>query len=275
MRNKPTFFTLWLGANDVLGWATGGGTGAVVPENSTAPWVAPGVLVNPSLVIANISRAVDSLTSTGAKGVLATIPYVNSTPYFTTVPAYCVALTRQGQVDTLNNAYSAAIQVNPSFKWVLGANAPVMVDSTVPGLYMRKVTPEDYIVLTATTALGQGQGVITPLKDEWVLDKTEAAIATDYTKKYNDGIKSIATAKGLALADMNAYMTTFTSGITYNGVAMNAKFISGGAFGLDGVHPTPKGYALIANEFIRVINKQYGSKIPAVDVNKYRGVVLP
>ena len=31
-------------------------------------------------------------------------------------------------------------------------------------------------------------------------------------------------------------------------------FASGNLFSLDGVHPTPRGYAVVANEFIRVIN---------------------
>jgi hypothetical protein len=275
LRNNPTFFSLWLGANDVLGWATGGGTGPVIPKNNTNPLIFPGSLTNPSYVISSIDAAVTSLIANGAKGVIATIPDVSSTPYFTTIPTLCIALTRQGQVDTLNNLYAGAISINPQLKWILGANAPLMIDSTVPILYMRKVTNEDYIVLTATTVLAQGAGVSTPLIDKWVLDKTEAAIATDYTSEYNAGIINIASTKGLALADMNTYMSTFKSGIIYNGVSMSTTFVSGGAFSLDGVHPTPKGYALIANEFIRVINAKYGSTIPGVDVNKYRGVVLP
>jgi hypothetical protein len=275
LRNNPTFFSLWLGANDVLGWASGGGVGAVMPENNTNPLIVPGSLTNPNFVVGAIDAAVTKLTANGAKGVIATIPDVSSTPYFTTVPTLCIPLTRQGQVDTLNFLYAGAITANPALKWVLGANAPLMVDSSIPGLFMRKVTAEDYIVLTASGVLATGGGVVSPLADKWVLDKTEAALAADYTQKYNAGIKSIAAAKGLALADMNAYIKTFKSGIVFNGVAMDAKFVTGGAFSLDGVHPTPKGYALIANEFIKAINAKYNSSIPAVDVNKYRGVVLP
>ncbi len=275
MRNNPTFFSLWLGANDVLGWATGGGTGAVMPLNNSNPLILPGSLTNPAFVVGAIEAAVNAVTSKGAKGVLATIPYVSSTPYFTTIPTKCIPLTRQGQVDSLNFAYAAAIAVDPSMKWVLGANAPVMVDSAVAGLNMRKVSADDYIVLPASAEFANGAGTLIPLADKWVLDRTEAKLATDYTTAYNDGIKNIATTKGLALADMNSYMNTFKSGIVYNGVSMNAAFVTGGAFSLDGVHPTARGYALIANEFIRVINAKYNSTIPSVDVNKYDGVVLP
>jgi hypothetical protein len=44
---------------------------------------------------------------------------------------------------------------------------------------------------------------------------------------------------------------------------------------LDGVHLTPRGNAMLANEFIKAINLKYGSTIPQLDVTKYGGVVFP
>jgi hypothetical protein len=41
------------------------------------------------------------------------------------------------------------------------------------------------------------------------------------------------------------------------------------------VHLTPRGYALVANKIIKTINEKYKSTIPAVDVNKYSGVLFP
>jgi len=94
---------------------------------------------------------------------------------------------------------------------------------------------------------------------------------------YNAKIKSLATAKGLAFVDANARMTELNamSGMQYDGVKYSAKFITGGTFSLDGVHLTGRGYALIANEFIKAINKQYKSTLPVVNVNNYSGVKFP
>jgi hypothetical protein len=44
---------------------------------------------------------------------------------------------------------------------------------------------------------------------------------------------------------------------------------------LDGIHLNAKGNALLANEFIRVINKHYGSVIPALNANAFSGVLFP
>jgi hypothetical protein len=37
-------------------------------------------------------------------------------------------------------------------------------------------------------------------------------------------------------------------------------------FSLDGVHPAPLGYAVVANEFIRAINATYDANIEPVDL---------
>jgi lysophospholipase L1-like esterase len=63
---------------------------------------------------------------------------------------------------------------------------------------------------------------------------------------------------------------TSASGITANGFTLKSTYVTGGAFSLDGVHPSPRGYALIANEFIKAINAKYGSNLKGVDLGNYR-----
>ena len=52
-------------------------------------------------------------------------------------------------------------------------------------------------------------------------------------------------------------------------------FVTGGSFSLDGVHLTGKGYAVIANEFIKAINAKYKSNLRQVNPNNYSGVKFP
>ena len=53
------------------------------------------------------------------------------------------------------------------------------------------------------------------------------------------------------------------------GIDYSADFVSGGLFGLDGIHPTPFGYAVLANEWIEAINETYGAEIPVVNLFPY------
>ena len=74
---------------------------------------------------------------------------------------------------------------------------------------------------------------------------------------------------------MNAYFKNITSGIQWNGEVYNAQFVTGGFYSLDGYHPNQKGYALIANEFIRAINAKYKSTIPQINCFECDGILFP
>lgn len=96
---KPTFFSLWIGNNDVLSYATNGGTNSLTSGGVTTYTAAvdqtgninPATyksndITDPGVVAASISYYVDKLTANGAKGVIANIPNVTTIPFFTRVP---------------------------------------------------------------------------------------------------------------------------------------------------------------------------------------------
>ena len=70
-------------------------------------------------------------------------------------------------------------------------------------------------------------------------------------------------------------MNDINSGIVYNGITMNAKFVTGGTFSLDGKNLNPIGQAMIANAFIEVLNEKFNAVIPHADVTKYYGIKFP
>jgi len=49
-------------------------------------------------------------------------------------------------------------------------------------------------------------------------------------------------------------------------VELNARFVTGDIFNLDGGHPTTVGYGVVANELIKAINAAYGSNISEVNL---------
>jgi lysophospholipase L1-like esterase len=95
MTKNPTFFTNWIGSNDVLAYATAGGAQAdgVTPaaDHNATGNLNPATYgfndITNSGVFNNVyTNIINTLTINGAKGVVCTIPSVTSIPYFTTVP---------------------------------------------------------------------------------------------------------------------------------------------------------------------------------------------
>ena len=290
---KPTFFTNWLGNNDVLGYATSGGTAA--PLTGDAEFTT------------KYTAVTDELTAGGAKGLLATIPNVVNVPYFTTVPtASTIASVSAAPVPpSIVASLTAGLGLTPtqasSIRFGLFIQA---LNSTTGTVVTREATATDLLLLPASSVIGtpsttpnpfpRGFGLViagltpqqagglavaapaNPLPNALVLDAAEVTLVQNRTAALNTIITNLANSKDLALFDAN----TFFNGIARNGVVVNgvnntASFISGNLFSLDGVHPTPRGYAVIANEMIKVINAKYGAAVPGVDATKYRGVKFP
>lgn len=295
MSQTPTFFSLWIGNNDVLGYATTGGDGTnpITPISGAAGVGFDGTY----------TALVNTLTSAGAKGVVATIPYVNTIPFITTVGYNPVPLATT-QVTALNSAYAGyngglvaaknagliteAERLQRTINFVVGKNAVVIIDEYLtditavsPALIkLRQTTINDYIVLSsqgvsAPVHLAAGNGTQFPLQDRWVLSKDEVDELKTATDAYNATIKNLADAKGLAFVDANSILAQIDKGgITVNGFTLTSALVFGGTFSLDGVHPSPRGYAFIANKFIEAINLKYGSNLKGVDIGNYQ-VLFP
>jgi lysophospholipase L1-like esterase len=113
------------------------------------------------------------------------------------------------------------------------------------------------------------------MQDNTTLTASEVVLVKTATDAYNAKIKAVASAKGLAFVDTNALMTKIANGgISANGFTVTSAFITGGGFSTDGVHPSPRGYALIANKFIEAINTTFGSNLKGVSLANY-GILFP
>jgi lysophospholipase L1-like esterase len=302
---NPTFFSLWIGGNDVLGYATSGG-------------ITPSDITPPSVFDTKYNSLITKLTAGGSKGVIANLPYVNTLPYFKTVPYNPVPLdaATAAQLNSTSayGAYNYGITL--AFAYLVGnglmtqtaadaeiakrtisfyagsSNSVVILDEYLTDLTainpalksMRQATAEDLIVLPARSFIGTTvggnplyiNGVSVPLADKWVLSKSEIAEIKAATDAYNETIAAAAANNNLAIYDARETMTQLsTKGIYSNGYTLTSNYVSGGAFSLDGVHPSPRGYALIANEFIKAINAKYGSNLKGVSLYDYRIMFPP
>jgi len=266
-RANATFFTAWIGNNDVLGYATSGGAG----KGGGGSWADQGSISDVSLFSVAVDSVLNRMTQNGAKGAVMNIPDVTAIPYFTTVANNALNLTAD-QAAALNAGYAGT-----GITFAAGANRFIIQDTTVPVIKFRQIRSDEYILLTVPqdSIRCGGWGSMKPIPAQYVLDYHEIENVRTATTAFNTILKQAADARKLAYVDMNSYLKTLQTGITFNSVVFNSVFVTGGAFSLDGVHLTPRGYALAANEIIRTVNAYYGASIPGIDVNTYPGVKFP
>ena len=310
MAKQPTFFTLMIGNNDVLGYATAGGAGVNQTGNLNPATYGGSDISDPNVVVGAIQAIVQTLTQGGAKGVIANVPNVLGAPYFTTVPHNPIPLDA-ATATMLNSAaafgaynagiaqlaslgiISAAEKTKRTITFTAGAgNAVVILDESLTDLSgfnpaltkMRQATAADKVVLTAQSVIGTLvnnnpsliNGVSVPLEDKWVLTPQEQAEISTATQAINAGIAQVAQAYGLPVVDTYGFFNgLIANGVTLaDGSKITAKYGSGGGFSLDGVHPSPRGYALISNLFINAINSNYKSNLPLVNPLDYKGLYV-
>lgn len=286
---NPTFFSLWIGNNDVLGYALSGGDGS---DPITPSAGAPGIGFDQSY-----GAVVAALASGGTKGVVANIPYVTTIPHFTTVPHNPVPLN-EDNADALNLAYAQyngglllAAQNNlidedevaeRTIVFSEGeGNAMVLIDEDLTDLSLsiglpnyRQATADDLFVLPLSSLIPLGYGTQIQLEDKWVLTPEEQEEIKTATDAFNATIQATATSANLAFFDANSLMQQLANGGVPSGsYILTADLVTGGGFSLDGVHPTSRGYALMANEMLKAIDIAYGSNFEAsenlVDISNY------
>ena len=330
LTQQPTFFSLWIGGNDVLTYATSGGTGVDRTGNPDATTYAQNDITDPGLFANAYAGIAAQLASGGRKGVVANLPYINTLPYFTTVPTNPVPARPSAEAAQLNMLFGAINQIttamslpnrfvtistddnNPST--VEPTNPLLIVDETLTDLSAQitgALTPvvggptatylgnlygrarhaknvvggdRDFILLPTRALITppnniqpgvpapfNARGVTYPLQDAQVLTIDEASKIKVATDAYNVTIKAAADTHGLAYVDAKAVMGQLVNGgIRFGNYHMTAGFVTGGAFSLDGVHPSARGYALIANEFLKAINAKYGSTFRSINLGQYQ-----
>ncbi|MES2701120.1 MAG: hypothetical protein V4649_00685 [Bacteroidota bacterium] len=269
----PTFVTMWLGIDDVLGFALAGGQG----DGTGAALPVAGNIYN-SHDISNFNAffnaydsALNTAVSTSADGALINIPDILSLPFFNVIPVKGLNLTRRSLVDSLNAKYPSATRekaFDTGYNYFIVRDHNGNVRQAVPGELILMTTPVDSILCASW-------GGWNPIPEEYVITTEEQQQIQTAISTFNGHIFNRAQLFNLAYVDMHNYLTSFPSGFSYNGIKYSTDFVSGGTISLDGIHPTQRGYALIANKIIMAINDHYKATIPQTDVNKYRGITFP
>ena len=236
---SPTFVSVEYGSNEILGAAS---QGSGTPAFNAAQF---GAILNGTLT------GLQALAP-GVKLALVTVPDVTTIPFFTTFPPYTVSLST-------------------------GLPVPLVGPGGTP------LAPEDHVLLSAVASLAAGDGFPVgsynyvnpaapgtgnPLTDAQVLSAAETVSIQTYVDGYNGAIRTEATNRGAALVDLNGLLKLgATQGLYFQGTAYTPRFVTGGLFSLDGVHPTDLAHGFIANLMIDAVNAQFGASIPKVDLS--------
>lgn len=322
---QPSFFSFWIGNNDILGYATSGGSG-VNQQGNFDPSTYGGNDITDINVFANVyNNALSALSENASGGVVFNIPNVTNIPFFTTVPPNPIPLDQPtamslGQLfglynnqilptlqnfGVLSEAEVASRLVNfqageGNFVTIQDENLtniapflqapPLNLPAPIAGLFaqLRQATNNDLLTLTSSAVIGTsaGQiefagmqiplinGITVPLADQFILTPQEQNQVRQAQVAYNATIEALAAQNNLAFVDVDILLQQLSeTGIPYNGGTLTSEFATGGAFSLDGVHLTPRGYALAANKAIEAINQTYNADIPLVDIGYYRTIM--
>jgi len=193
MAQSPTFFTLSeIGGNDVLGYALSGGSGKDQTGNLDPSTYGSSDITDPNVFASVLSGMVTALTSNGAKGVVANVPYITDLANFTTVPYNPVPLdaATAGAVNAGFAPYNGGIQqafgvlvqlqvmsqadataeiAKRTISFSEGQNAVVIVDEDLTNLealnpafaglkQYRQATADDILILASSAVIGTTVG---------------------------------------------------------------------------------------------------------------------
>lgn len=259
---QPTFFSLFIGNNDVLTYALSGGTSdAVTPLKGEA-----GKGFEES-----IRTIVNSLINNGAKGAIANLPDLNSVPYFASMP-YNGLILNERESKLINDKFKLQ-----GFHFTKGKNPFIINDSIENPDSIRQIKKGESILLDILFDTNKEDYLcgITAIPKKYILTISDKLKIENTIKAYNKCLKSIAAEKKLAFVDVNALLKKARTDRIYNGLQFNFNYKNGGVFSLDGLHPNAYGQALLANEFIKAINTLYHTYIPLLDSNKFKKKVSP
>lgn len=250
LAQHPTFIAVWIGGNDYLSIVASG-----TPASMTS--------------VADFKTRYETLINALTAGapnagfVVGTLPD-SIPPYLTLVPPVLVdPATRQP---------------------ILVGGAPVFFIAKNDDGTVGQITQGTLLPLQTRDKLAQGYGLPPalkaippfsqlphtgePLEANDVLTPAEMQTIIGRIAEFNAIIKATAAAKDIPVADIEGLFERAVAGVQLGPIRVTNAFITGGFFGLDGVHLTDLGYLMFANEYIKAINAGYDAGIPLASITQ-------
>ena len=251
LRLNPTFIVMWLGGDDAFNGASSGDPANMTPLDTFRTQYA-----------AVLDKLIAGAPNAGF--VVGNLPTdIHGIPFVSLIPPVL-----------LNPATNQPVIFN-------GQPIPLIAD--LGGGTIGQLPQQSLVLLTALSLIQTGYGIPAalkpiidpngllpnlgkPLPASQVLTPTEVSAVNQRLVDYNAAISSLAAARNIPVVDINALFARVKAGIHAGPLTFNANFVSGGIFSYDGYHLTDIGYTLFANEYIKTINANYGTRIPLASI---------
>ncbi len=253
--SHPTFIAIWIGGNDFLGSVS---QGTSLGLTSTADFTAR--------YGAMLDKLIAGAPNAGI--VVGTLPNTfTGIPFLNTVSPYII---------------------NPATRSpVLGPDGkPITMITDLGDGNIGPIPAGSFVTLAASTDIASGKGIPPalagippfnhlpnagkPLPASDVITPTEASAIQTQITAYNSAIAQAAQSRNIPVADITGLFNRVGSKQEFVGpLSITGDYITGGFFGLDGVHLTDIGYTLFANEYIKAINSGYGTHIPLASISQF------
>lgn len=246
---RPTFATLWLGNNDVLGFAVGDGrTAALAGMTPAATFSA-----NMDLAIGQLLAGAPDL-----KGVLIGVVQVANAP----IMFHASAMSNPAFKAGFDAIAGTATTLDPSC--VAGGAGENSLINTFMAHQIRRLAHPPIVACVPGGASG---ALPPPIGDILVLHPAEQTTISTLIDAYNAYLTAKANTIGFAYFDPNPLLVTLKAQGTL--VRATPNYLSatqpfGTGMSLDGVHPGALVHREIANALIPVINAKYGTTLALV-----------
>lgn len=332
---SPTFVSLWIGGNDVLGYAISGASNEAIFTTVDAFTTQFGAVIT------------QIMTNSQASGVVMNLPPVTLLPFFRAVPynpvpldaANAAALNAgfagfNAAIDGLvaNSLLSSADgqkrkvvyaaagnnplliidedleDLGPKFDILQGAGAitPAQRAALQPFVKSRPAIASDLVLLSAAPQIGVVlggnpsllNGISVPFEDKFILTFAEQVKLIERTAFFNGIIAgTLAGNSRLKMLDVNplfadlfgltpttaAQLALSTAaqaaadgvlGLSIEGVTLRPDFGPNGVFSTDGIHPNPRGNALLVNQIIALLKENFGTELIPYSIFEVEGTSI-
>ncbi|HET7039780.1 MAG TPA: hypothetical protein VFH97_07820 [Gemmatimonadales bacterium] len=263
-RVQPTFVSVWLGNNDVLG--------AILDEANPGD---PDLVTNPVAFAAHFSDLMDSLDTfaTIQGGVAIGTVHAALAPYLTQGRAWEVFESRYDLATQPLNALDVTNCISfipiPGTNDTAWASVPFAVGGPALALAQARVDS----VLGGDLQPGDMQTVVIDCADDnRTVTAAEVLNMFSAVAQYNAVVEAEADERGWAYLDPNTLLGQLSAdttalrrfpafpGTAAPNITVNEPF--GWALSLDGVHPSSQAHFLVAQALAQAINVTYGTNIP-------------
>ena len=247
---QPTFVTVWIGNNDVLGSLTSSAN----PGN-------PALVTPLNTFTAQYDSVLDAIEATGARAALVTVGDVSVIPY-ASKGAIWYCLKNGGcpaplppQDPTLAGIPTFTVNVSCAPVPPAGGGLSILVPWTV-GL------------TKLSTAIAGFPATIDCSVDNEVVTSAELTGLVTAVQGFNAHIVAEGAARGMAVFDINPTLGALVLNGTIPqfpniaGAAVGQPVTFGTMFTLDGVHPSALAHQIVADSLASVINATYGTSLP-------------